>query len=191
MIVSKILSCLPAEVTYEGIQFLFRLLINHSDEIRLCYCINTVDADSPHKKDIDEHNAWNNPLHKDEGTHFCGFLWLSENIRDDEDLILAIDRTRFFLIQNGFAVPGMLLEDLTYGEAVTFDSTRLGTVQLSSVGLGETALEYYGRLMHDWAGMVIGDAAYSDQGSKQHYQYKAGQMVWLSKQFFNKVGVID
>lgn len=187
MIVSKILNCLPAFIEYEGITFVLGVFTHDAETVRICYVIDRVKDDSPHKDFFSIHKQWKNPFWDDQNTAINRFLYQIDDIGNDDDFINAIDQMRFFLIQKGFSVPGMLLEDLTYGEVVTFNSNRLGTVQLSSVGLGETMLEYYGRLMHDWAGLVIGDAAYPDQGSKQHYQYKAGQIVWLSKKFFSKL----
>jgi hypothetical protein len=99
-LVKELLS-LPEFVEFQGIQFTLRIFKNHSYELRLCYEIDTVLNESPHKNLLETHGCWENPLICPGELHNCGFLFLVENINNEADLYDAIKLCAIFLNRHG------------------------------------------------------------------------------------------
>lgn len=97
--VTKSLLTLPEFVFFEGMEFSLSVFKNHSDEMRLVYDITSVSEDSPHKKQYDEYNCWENPFIREEG-YTCGFLFLAEGIGNDKSMLRAIQDCKQFLLKN-------------------------------------------------------------------------------------------
>lgn len=100
--ITKHLLGLPRFVMYQGIEFQFRLFINASDEIRICYEFEAIYPQYvPEKylKSFENGNGWHNPLLFDE-PYYCNFLWLYEGIANDADMIKAIHDCGAFLTKH-------------------------------------------------------------------------------------------
>lgn len=91
---------LPPYVSFEGIEFVPKLINNGGKEMRLVYEILSVDADSPHAADIKEHNCFENRLYNPDGGA-TGFLYLYENIFSEQGLAMAIGNCLGFLDIHG------------------------------------------------------------------------------------------
>jgi hypothetical protein len=98
-LVKELLS-LPEYIDFEGISFRLLLFKNHSYEIRLVYDIDSVELDSPHRNRHDNFNCWDNPFIKENESYSCSFLYLAENISDEESLLHAIEDCSAFLNNN-------------------------------------------------------------------------------------------
>ena len=94
MITEKLLK-LPMTVSLEGVEFELKVYKN-GREIRLCYAYLMHEKDSKHAYDLDFWGHWENPLLNGA----CTFLYLVEGIRNDKDLLAAIEETKQFLQSN-------------------------------------------------------------------------------------------
>jgi hypothetical protein len=98
MIIEEFLK-LPPFVHYEGIEFTPEIINDGGKEVRLCYKISSVAADSPHKMTVEVHGCWPNNLADPVNPPHQGFLKLYEGIYTDADLIWAIKDCWFWLVE--------------------------------------------------------------------------------------------
>ena len=98
MIVEKILE-LPQMVNVEGVDFQLQFFINHAEDFRLCYGLFMVDESSVHAGLYSRLGCWNNKYITGED-YPCDFLFLIENISDDEKLLEAIEDAKQFLLKH-------------------------------------------------------------------------------------------
>jgi hypothetical protein len=98
MIIEKF-AALPPWIEFEGVTFELCLIVNGSlDDVRLIYRIGYADHKSKHLSLINSHGSWENPF--DEG-RLQGFLFLIENISNDDNFLRAIELCNKFLEENG------------------------------------------------------------------------------------------
>lgn len=100
MIIEELLT-LPPWVDFEGINFVFQLINNGGNEIRLVYALSHCTDDSPHKEQIDQYNCWANKLSDPVDPPNQGFLILYENIETDVDLCWAARQCWYWLQERG------------------------------------------------------------------------------------------
>jgi hypothetical protein len=79
---------LPAYVRHEGVEYVFRLFINH-EEVRLVYEIYDV---SPTSKHYQTYSDFGGVINENGGMK--GFLFLIEGIETDEDLLEGINELK-------------------------------------------------------------------------------------------------
>lgn len=100
MIVEELLE-LPPWLTFEGVEFHLELF-SDGPELRLCYKIASVDANSPHKAEYDQFGYWLNKLIDPVNPPAQGFLMLYESIQNDADLVWAARSMWYWLTSHGF-----------------------------------------------------------------------------------------
>jgi hypothetical protein len=85
---------LPPWVEVQGVTFQLYVFKNgRSDDVRLCYKIESVGADSPHAKMIEEWGSWLNPF----TGGLKGFLFLTEGIGTEDVFVEACIECENFL----------------------------------------------------------------------------------------------
>lgn len=100
MIIEEFLT-LPGWVDFEGINFTLELFIAKRTEARICYRINYVSDESPHKVHYDQFGSWQNKLADPEQKPTQSFLYLQEGIETDADLIWGIRQCWYWLQERG------------------------------------------------------------------------------------------
>lgn len=96
--VTAMLRDFPMLVEYEGVRFEFKILINGSEDMRICWDIYSVKESSPHRATYENCGSWYNPFTAGRGLQ--GFLYLRENISTESDLADAICDCAVFLKKN-------------------------------------------------------------------------------------------
>ncbi len=97
MIVEKF-ATLPPWIEFEGVRFELQLIVNGSpDDVRLVYWLQSAVEGTKHYQTVNEYSCWNNPFCENKPQ---GFLFLTENIKTDKQLLDAIARCRIFLKTN-------------------------------------------------------------------------------------------
>lgn len=87
---------LPPWIEIEGAEFTLQLIVNgRPDDIRLVYSLERTNNNSRHFENWRLHGCWENPFDNDRAQ---GFLFLYENIKNDDDLELALSTCYAFLI---------------------------------------------------------------------------------------------
>jgi len=102
MIVETVLKLLPPIINFEGISFQFGIFKNGKDELRICYKILGVYYTSNHFNDYNKFRGWYNPFYGSK-KKFCDFLYLVENISNDQQLLDAINECHAFLLLNNLS----------------------------------------------------------------------------------------
>lgn len=93
MIVKKLLE-LPSVIIYEGIYFELKLEWDTPDRLVLVYQIQDVKDESKHSELYERYGCWKNCFLDNV---YTGFLWYTQFIKTDEDLIEAIELCKEFL----------------------------------------------------------------------------------------------
>jgi hypothetical protein len=101
MIIEEFLKLTPF-IHYEGIDFVPEIINDGGNEVRLCYRINTVADDSPHKMTVEVHGCWPNNLADPKNPPNQGFLRLYEGIYTDAVLVWALRDCLIWLEEKNF-----------------------------------------------------------------------------------------